>query len=152
MHLAELPKLNTRGEKNPKSPKSHFEKWTEQEAIYRFSFYHPKYLNFFSEENVNNMGVNRGYRIDIGDMVIKLYPKDWALKEPLGTWTKRLWLRGKKPKKQALHFIISAACTTLLSTSNAHHVLRGNLSFYLFPLIRQRKSNLYVSFFFFCFF
>ena len=25
------------------------------------------------------MGVNRGYRIDIGDMVIKLYPKDWAL-------------------------------------------------------------------------
>ena len=38
-----------------------------------------QYLNFFSEENVNNMGANRGYRIDIGDMVINLYPKDWAL-------------------------------------------------------------------------
>ena len=30
------------------------------------------------------MGVNRGYRIDIGDMVIKLYPKGWALVKGAG--------------------------------------------------------------------
>ena len=55
MHFAELLKLDT----------------TEQEATYRFGFYHPKYLNFFSEGNVNDIGVNRGYRIDIRGMVIK---------------------------------------------------------------------------------
>ena len=54
-------------------------KETEQEAIYKQNFDHPKYLNFFSEGNVNSMGVNRGYRIHIRDMVKQMYPKDWEL-------------------------------------------------------------------------
>ena len=54
-------------------------KKTEQEAIYRQNFDHPKYLNFFSEKNVNKMGVNRGYRIHIRDMMKQMYPKEWSL-------------------------------------------------------------------------
>ena len=54
-------------------------KKTEQEAIYKQNFDHPKYLNFFSEGNVNRMGVNRGYRIQIRDMMKQMYPKEWGL-------------------------------------------------------------------------
>ena len=54
-------------------------KKTEQEAIYHNSFDHPKYLNFFSEGNVNAMGVNRGYRVHIRDMMKQMYPKEWEL-------------------------------------------------------------------------
>ena len=52
---------------------------TEQEAIYKQNFDHPKYLNFFSEGNVNKLGVNRGYRIHIRDMMKQMYPRDWQL-------------------------------------------------------------------------
>lgn len=54
-------------------------KETEQDAIYHRNFDHPKYLNFFSEGNVNKMGVNRGYRIHIRDTTKQMYPKDWEL-------------------------------------------------------------------------
>ena len=54
-------------------------KETEQEAVYKQNFDHPKYLNFFSEGNVNSMGVNRGYRIHIRDAMKQMYPKDWEL-------------------------------------------------------------------------
>lgn len=62
-------------------------KKTEQEAIYRQNFDHPKYLNFFSEKNVNKMGVNRGYRIHIRDMMKQMYPKAWSLVRGAG-WTR----------------------------------------------------------------
>ena len=54
-------------------------KKTEQEAIYKQNFDHPKYLNFFSEGNVNSMGVKRGYRIHIRDMMKQMYPKEWGI-------------------------------------------------------------------------
>ena len=54
-------------------------KKTEQEAIYKYNFDHPKYLNFFREGNLNKMGVNRGYRIHIRDMMKQMYPKEWEL-------------------------------------------------------------------------
>ena len=54
-------------------------KKTEQEAIYHKNFDHPKYLNFFSEGNVNKIGVNRGYRVHIRDMMKQMYPNDWQL-------------------------------------------------------------------------
>ena len=54
-------------------------KQTEQDAIYHYSFEHPMYLNFFSEGNVNEMGVNRGYRIHIREVLKQMYPKDWEL-------------------------------------------------------------------------
>lgn len=54
-------------------------KQTEQEATYHQNFEHPKYLNFFSDGNVNKMNVNRGYRIHIRDMMKQIYPNDWEL-------------------------------------------------------------------------
>lgn len=54
-------------------------KKSEQEAIYHNNFDHPKYLNFFSEGNVNAVGVNRGYRVHIRDMMKQMYPKEWEL-------------------------------------------------------------------------
>lgn len=57
----------------------HSLKKTEQEAIYKQNFEHPKYLNFFTQGNVNKMGVNRGYRIHIRDMMKQMYPTDWSI-------------------------------------------------------------------------
>ena len=54
-------------------------KKTEQEAIFKKNFDHPKYLNFFSEGNANKMGVNRGYRVHIRDMMKQVYPNDYGL-------------------------------------------------------------------------
>ena len=51
----------------------------EQDAIYHNNFDHPKYLNFFSDGNVNKMGVNRGYRVHIRDMMKQMYPKNWPI-------------------------------------------------------------------------
>ena len=95
-------------------------KKTEQEAICRFSFDQPKYLNFFNEGNVNNMGVNRGYRIDIRDMMKQLYPKDWGLVNG-ATWSlnQMTVTKRKEIEKQVHHFTISTVCTILLSTPNA---------------------------------
>ena len=59
-------------------------KKTEQEAIYRYKFDNPKYLNFFSDGNVNNAGVNRGYRIHIRDMAKQMYPEGWELVKGAG--------------------------------------------------------------------
>ena len=66
-------------EKRVQKVLSHSLKKTEQEAIYHNNFDHPKYLNFFSEGNVNAMGVNRGYRVHIRDMMKQMYPKEWEL-------------------------------------------------------------------------
>ncbi|XP_029189389.2 amiloride-sensitive amine oxidase [copper-containing]-like [Acropora millepora] len=54
-------------------------KKTEQDAIYKQNFEHPKYLNFFNKGIVNKMGVSRGYRIHIRDMMKQMYPKDWGI-------------------------------------------------------------------------
>ena len=95
-------------------------KKTEQEAICRFSFDQPKYLNFFNEGNVNNMGVNRGYRIDIRDMMKQLYPKDWELLNGAAWSLNQMTVTKRKEiEKQVHHFTISTVCTILLSTPNA---------------------------------
>ena len=92
----------------------------EQEAIYRFSFDQPKYLNFFNEGNVNNMGMNRGYRIDIRDMMKQLYPKDWGLVNGAAWSLNQITVTKRKDiEKQVHHFTISTVCMILLSTPNA---------------------------------
>ena len=72
---------------------------TEKAAIYKQNFEHPKYLNFFSEGNVNRMGVNRGYRIHIRDMMNQMYPKDWGLVRGAG-WTKNQMTVTRRKEKE----------------------------------------------------
>ena len=61
-------------------------KKTEQEAAYKFNFDHPKYLNFFNENKKNRMGVNKGYRIQLGSITKQLYPEDWMM-TPMLSWS-----------------------------------------------------------------
>ena len=74
-------------------------KKTEQKAVYKKNFEHPKYLNFFSEGNVNSMGVNRGYRIHIRDMMNQMYPKDWGLVRG-ADWTRNQMTVTKRKEKE----------------------------------------------------
>ena len=52
---------------------------TEDDAVYRYSFDHPKYLNFFNKDETNDYGVHRGYRIHIRDMMKQMYPEAWPI-------------------------------------------------------------------------
>ena len=61
-------------------------KETELDAAYKFDFDHPKYLNFFSDEQKNRMGVKKGYRIQLGTMLKQLYPEDWII-TPMMSWS-----------------------------------------------------------------
>ena len=74
-------------------------KMTEKAAIYKQNFEHPKYLNFFSEGNVNRMGVNRGYRIHIRDMMNQMYPKDWGLVRG-ADWTRNQMTVTRRKEKE----------------------------------------------------
>ncbi|XP_031574868.1 amiloride-sensitive amine oxidase [copper-containing]-like [Actinia tenebrosa] len=58
---------------------------TELEAVYKFNFETPTYLNFYNEEKKNKMGVRRGYRIQNNGMTKLLYPEDWML-VPMISW------------------------------------------------------------------
>ncbi|KAL9982195.1 hypothetical protein ACROYT_G011007 [Oculina patagonica] len=74
-------------------------KKTEQEATYHNNFDHPKYLNFFSEGNLNKMSVNRGYRVHIRDMMKQMYPKDWELVRG-AAWTLNQMTVTKRKEKE----------------------------------------------------
>ncbi|XP_022780848.1 amiloride-sensitive amine oxidase [copper-containing]-like [Stylophora pistillata] len=74
-------------------------KQTEQEATYRQNFEHPKYLNFFSDGKVNKMGVNRGYRIHIRDMMKQMYPNDWELMSG-AAWTQNQMTITKRKEEE----------------------------------------------------
>ncbi|KAK3752714.1 hypothetical protein QZH41_018684 [Actinostola sp. cb2023] len=52
---------------------------TEQEALYKYNFDHPKYLNFFSETNLTKTGLPRGYRIQLRDVMKQIYPESLPL-------------------------------------------------------------------------
>lgn len=54
-------------------------KETEKDALYRYNFDTPKYLNFFSETERNRNGVEKGYRIQIKDVTKMSYPESWPL-------------------------------------------------------------------------
>ena len=54
-------------------------KLTEKDALYRYNFETPKYLNFFSEIKRNRNGVEKGYRIQINDVMKMSYPESWPL-------------------------------------------------------------------------
>ncbi|XP_048588982.1 amiloride-sensitive amine oxidase [copper-containing] [Nematostella vectensis] len=61
-------------------------KKTEQEALYKFNFDTPKYLNFFNEEKKNKMGVKKGYRIQHHGIMKQLYPEDFGM-IPMISWS-----------------------------------------------------------------
>lgn len=58
---------------------------TEEDAVYKFNFDTPTYLNFYHEGKNNKMGVRRGYRIQNNGMTKMLYPDDWML-VPMISW------------------------------------------------------------------
>ncbi|XP_001632737.2 amiloride-sensitive amine oxidase [copper-containing] [Nematostella vectensis] len=60
-------------------------KSTEKDALYKFDFDHPKYLNFYSEKE-NRNGVKRGYRIQHAGIMKQLYPEDWMI-VPMVSWS-----------------------------------------------------------------
>lgn len=60
-------------------------KKTEEDAVYKFNFDRPKYLNFYKEGKNNKMGVRRGYRIQNNGLQKMLYPEDWML-VPMISW------------------------------------------------------------------
>mgnify|MGYP001793576380 CR=1 FL=1 len=51
----------------------------EKDALYRYNFEKPRYLNFFSETARNRNGVERGYRIHLKDVTKMSYPETWPL-------------------------------------------------------------------------
>ncbi|XP_066288591.1 diamine oxidase [copper-containing]-like [Branchiostoma lanceolatum] len=52
---------------------------TEREAAVQYDFNRPKYYNFYSEEETNRFGVNRGYRVQLNGIAKTLLPRqDWA--------------------------------------------------------------------------
>ena len=59
---------------------------TGLEAAYKFNFDTPQYLNFFNEKKTNRMGVNKGYRIQLGSILKQLYPEDWMI-TPIMSWS-----------------------------------------------------------------
>ena len=61
-------------------------KTTEKEAAYKFNFDTPKYLNFYNDKKKNRMGVNKGYRIQLGGILKQLYPEDWII-TPMMSWS-----------------------------------------------------------------
>ena len=61
-------------------------KKTEMDAAYKFDFDHPMYLNFFNEKKKNRMGVKKGYRIQLDNMLKQLYPEDWMI-TPMLSWS-----------------------------------------------------------------
>jgi len=58
---------------------------TELDAVYKYDFNRPKYLNFYNENKKNKMGVKRGYRIQNNAVQKLLYPEDWML-VPMISW------------------------------------------------------------------
>ena len=61
-------------------------KKSEMDASYKFDFDHPMYLNFFNEKKKNRMGVKKGYRIQLDNMLKQLYPEDWMI-TPMLSWS-----------------------------------------------------------------
>ncbi|XP_022786979.1 amiloride-sensitive amine oxidase [copper-containing]-like [Stylophora pistillata] len=61
-------------------------KKTEMDAAYKFDFERPMYLNFFNNDKTNRMGVKRGYRIQLDNMLKQLYPEDWMI-TPMMSWS-----------------------------------------------------------------
>lgn len=60
-------------------------KQTELDAVYKYNFDRPKYLNFYNENKKNKMGTRRGYRIQNNAVLKLLYPEDWML-VPMISW------------------------------------------------------------------
>lgn len=59
---------------------------TELDAAYKFNFDTPKYLNFVNDAKKNRMGVSKGYRIQLGNILKQLYPEDWMI-TPMMSWS-----------------------------------------------------------------
>ncbi|PFX27819.1 amiloride-sensitive amine oxidase [copper-containing]-like [Stylophora pistillata] len=59
---------------------------TEIDAAYKFDFDRPMYLNFFNDDETNRMGVKKGYRIQLDNMLKQLYPEDWMI-TPMMSWS-----------------------------------------------------------------
>ncbi|XP_019628808.1 PREDICTED: amiloride-sensitive amine oxidase [copper-containing]-like [Branchiostoma belcheri] len=67
----ELRHIQTRIQRNLKT--------TEKEAAVQYDFNRPKYYNFYSEEQKNRFGSNRGYRVQLNGIAKTLLPRqDWA--------------------------------------------------------------------------
>ena len=60
---------------------------SEQEALYKFNFEHPKYLLFSNPAKKNKWNVTRSYRIQINNVMKQLYPDDWPVLK-MAAWSK----------------------------------------------------------------
>jgi len=48
---------------------------TEKQALYKMNFDHPKYLNFYNEQQLTATGQRPGYRIQLNGALKELYPE-----------------------------------------------------------------------------
>ena len=54
-------------------------KKTELDAVYKFNFDTPKYLNFYNQHKRNKYGIRKGYRIQFEGISKQLFSEDWPL-------------------------------------------------------------------------